>query len=65
MARDGDGLFRRAGIWYFKYKDPAGVYREKSTGKRKQLDAREYKHQFLEASCGGHHLSPSIYHPNL
>ena len=48
MARDGDGLFRRAGIWYFKYKDPAGVYREKSTGKRKQPEAREYKHEFLE-----------------
>ena len=36
MARNGDGLFRRDGIWYFKYKDPGGVYREKSTGKKKQ-----------------------------
>jgi integrase len=48
MPRDGDGLFRRAGIWCFKYKNPAGIYREKSTGKRKQSDAREYKHDFLE-----------------
>lgn len=48
MARDGDGLFRRAGLWYFKYKDQSGRYREKSTGKRKQPDAREYKHDFLE-----------------
>jgi integrase len=48
MARNGDGLFRRAGIWYFKYKDPGGVYREKSTGKKKQPEAREYKHSFLE-----------------
>ena len=48
MARDGDGLFRRDGIWYFKYKDSNGVYREKSTGKRKQPAAREYKHDFLE-----------------
>ena len=48
MARDGDGLFRRSGIWYFKYKDQSGVYREKSTGKRKQPAAREYKHEFLE-----------------
>ena len=48
MARNGDGLFRRAGIWYFKYKDPVGVYHEKSTGQRKQPDAREYKHEFLE-----------------
>ena len=36
------------GIWYFKYKDPSGLYHEKSTGKRKQPDAREYKHDFLE-----------------
>ena len=43
MARNGDGLFRRDGIWYFKYKDPSGVYREKSTGKKKQPEAREYK----------------------
>jgi hypothetical protein len=46
MARNGDGLFRRDRIWYFKYKDPGGVYREKSTGK--QPEAREYKHDFLE-----------------
>lgn len=48
MARDGDGLFRRDGIWYFKYKDQSGAYHEKSTGKRKQPAAREYKHDFLE-----------------
>ena len=48
MARNGDGLFRRDGIWYFKYKGQNGVYREKSTGKRKQAEAREYKHDFLE-----------------
>jgi integrase len=48
MARDGDGLFRRYGIWYFKYKDPSGGYREKSTGKKKQPEARDYKHDFLE-----------------
>ncbi|HXB69548.1 MAG TPA: site-specific integrase [Candidatus Acidoferrales bacterium] len=48
MARNGDGLFRRDGVWYFKYKDPGGVYREKSTGKKKQPEAREYKHGFLE-----------------
>ncbi len=48
MARDGDGLFRREGIWYFKYRSQNGQYREKSTGKRKQAEAREYKHEFLE-----------------
>ena len=48
MARDGDGLFRRDGIWSFKYKNRHGVYREKSTGKRKQPEAREYKHDYIE-----------------
>jgi integrase len=48
MARNGDGLFRRDGIWYFKYRNPSGVYREKSTSKRKQSEARDYKHDFLE-----------------
>jgi integrase len=48
MARNGDGLFRRDGIWYFKYRNERGVYREKSTGKHKQNEARDYKHDFLE-----------------
>ena len=48
MARDGDGLFRRQGVWYFKYRVPGGGYREKSTGQHKQADARSYKHDFLE-----------------
>jgi integrase len=48
MARNGDGLFRRDGIWYFKYKNQHGEYKEKSTGKRKQPEARDYKHEFLE-----------------
>jgi hypothetical protein len=41
-------FFAAMGSGYFKYRGPAGVYREKSTGKRKQPDAREYKHDFLE-----------------
>jgi integrase len=48
MARNGDGLFRRDGIWYFKYRDRNGTYHEKSAGTRKQPIAREYKHDFLE-----------------
>src|ERR1017187_7883749 len=48
MAHNGDGLFRRDGIWSFKYKNHCGIYQEKSTGKRKQPEAREYKHEFLE-----------------
>jgi integrase len=48
MARNGDGLFRRDAIWYFKYRNDCGAYREKSSGKRKQGEARDYKHDFLE-----------------
>lgn len=48
MARNGDGLFRRDGIWGFRYKNECGVYLEKSTGKRKQSEAREFKQDFLE-----------------
>ena len=48
MPRNGDGYFRRDGIWYFKFRDTSGVYHEKSTGTRRQSDAREYKHDFLE-----------------
>ena len=40
MARNGDGLFRRDGIWYFKYKNQCGIYQEKSTGRHKQPEAR-------------------------
>jgi hypothetical protein len=35
-------------VWYFKCRNDCGVYREKSTGKRKQGEARDYKHDFLE-----------------
>ncbi len=48
MPRDGDGLFRRDEVWYFEYKNHCGVYQEKSTGKRKQPEARECKQAFLE-----------------
>ena len=48
MARNGDGLFRRGALWYFKYRDQNGHYHEKSTGQRKQPAARESKHDFLE-----------------
>src|SRR5690242_19114582 len=48
MARNGDGFFSRDGIWYFKYRDSNGVYHEKSTSTRKQSEARDYKHNFVE-----------------
>jgi integrase len=48
MARNGDGLFQRGSIWYFKYKGVDGLYREKSTGKRKPSEARAFKNEFLD-----------------
>jgi len=41
-------LFRRDGIWGFRFKNQSGVYQEESTGKRKQPEAREFKQEFLE-----------------
>jgi len=37
MARNGDGLFRRDGIWYFKYKNQCGIYQ----GKKHRQNAKE------------------------
>lgn len=48
MPRNGDGLFRRRGIWCFKYKSGDGRYHEKSTGKRKKLDAQRSRSAFLQ-----------------
>jgi len=47
MARGNDHLYRRAGILCFRYKDADGLWREKSTGKRKREDARDFKDDFL------------------
>lgn len=47
MARGKDGLFRREGmILCFRYKD-AGVWREKSTGRRNRHEARTFRDDFL------------------
>lgn len=48
MARNGEGLFLRNGVWGFRYRDPhTGHYRERSTGKRKKSEAWRAKDQFL------------------
>jgi integrase len=49
MARDGEGIYQRSGIWCFRYKDDLrGIWREKSTGVRKRGAARRIKRQFLD-----------------
>ena len=53
MARNGDGVFKRRGIWAFKYQDAAGQWREKSTGERSFARAREIRREFLERVRAG------------
>jgi integrase len=48
MARNGDGLFLRNGYCAFKYRDGAGNWREKSTGKKSLSQALLVKTQFLK-----------------
>ena len=47
MGRNGDGLFLRNGYQAFKYRDDAGNWHEKSTGKKNQSQALLVKAQFL------------------
>ena len=53
MPRDGDGLFRRQGVWSFKFKGPDGRYHEKSTQCRKHQDAQQYRRDFLRELAAG------------
>src|SRR5579872_4049325 len=46
MSRKRDGLYRRGNIFAFRYKDAAGVWREKQTGKRDREEAKKFKQQF-------------------
>jgi integrase len=54
MARNGIGIFqhknkpRNKRYWCFAYKDAAGVWREKSTGKLDKKEAWDEKQRFLE-----------------
>jgi integrase len=47
MARKRDGLYRRGNIFAFRYKDTAGTWREKQTGKRERQDAKNFRAEFL------------------
>ena len=53
MARNGDGLSKRRGIWSFRYRDEAGVWREKSTGETSYAKAREVRREFLDRARDG------------
>jgi integrase len=48
MARGRDGLFLRAGVFGFRYKDGNGNWPEKSTGSHNRAEARKIKRQFEE-----------------
>jgi len=41
-----DGLFRRSGIFGFRFKDSTGRWREQSTGERDRDEAKKFKKRF-------------------
>ena len=43
MARGKDNLYRRNGIFCFRYKDANGAWKEKSAGERDRTQARDEK----------------------
>jgi integrase len=47
MSRKRDGLFRRGSIFAFRYKDAAGIWKEKQTGKHDREEAKAFKKDFL------------------
>lgn len=48
MARSKqNGLYRRQGIFCFRYKDDAGQWREKSTGETDRTEAKARKQEFM------------------
>lgn len=53
MPRDGDGLFRRNGVWHFKFKGADGAYHEKSTRCRKHQEAQQFRRDFLQNVADG------------
>jgi integrase len=53
MPRDGDGLHQVGAIWHFRYRSTDGIWKEKSTGKRKITDARSERSKFLEKLRNG------------
>ena len=48
MGRGRDGLHRRGNVFGFRYKDPDGVWRERSTGASDRKEARDERKRFLE-----------------
>jgi integrase len=53
MPRDGDGLHQVGAIWHFRYRSTDGIWKEKSTGRRKITDARSERSKFLEKLRNG------------
>jgi len=53
MSRKRDGLYRRGNIFAFRFKDAAGVWREKQTGKRDRQEAKDMRTEFLSQLQNG------------
>jgi integrase len=47
------GLYKRDNIFAFRYKDAAGIWREKQTGKRDRKEARKFRDDFLTGLAQG------------
>ena len=47
MARDGENLYCRGRIWYFKFRGADGKYHERSTGTAKKMEARAFRDEAL------------------
>jgi len=47
-GRGKDGLYRRGNVLAFRYRDDAGIWREKCTGERDRGEARKFRDDFLD-----------------
>jgi integrase len=47
MKRSRDGLYRRGGVFAFRYQYPVGHWREKYTGQTGRIEARTFRDDFL------------------
>ena len=61
MKRSRDGLYRRGGVFAFRYQDKDGVWREKYTGKAYRTEAKAFKVDFEENLRRGVPILPSTF----
>jgi hypothetical protein len=54
MPRNGDGLFKKGRIWYFKFRSQDdGDWKDISSGTAVYADARRFKQEYLEKARRG------------